>query len=301
MTRSIPACAGEPDREREPPPRSSVYPRVCGGAASGKTKGIPLSGLSPRVRGSRYRSDRPLAAFRSIPACAGEPAGPDGFQRWNPVYPRVCGGADSKDEAQRLADGLSPRVRGSRAVPPERYTMTRSIPACAGEPTPADLRCPAPGVYPRVCGGARSGRLLYLIYQGLSPRVRGSPAQFVVFGFLVWSIPACAGEPRSVSSPGLSFRVYPRVCGGAWKSGARLRCRRGLSPRVRGSLWIDTRRPISAGSIPACAGEPDAFASPCRVPPVYPRVCGGACLASIAAFSWRGLSPRVRGSRVLSA
>ena len=54
--RSIPACAGEPDRR--------VWPLWY------------AKGLSPRVRGNRATPRRRTGALRSIPACAGEPMMP---------------------------------------------------------------------------------------------------------------------------------------------------------------------------------------------------------------------------------
>ena len=71
---------------------------------------------------------------------------------------------------------------------------------------------------------------------GLSPRVRGSLLAIDEFLFPLGSIPACAGEPRSLT---------PRLGGN-----------QGLSPRVRGSHsshYLDT---VPIGSIPACAGSP---------------------------------------------
>ena len=54
----------------------------------------------------------------------------------------------------------------------------------------------------------------------------------------------------------------------------------GLSPRVRGNLGLAYGAAITAGSIPACAGEPAM--RPVRVGKagVYPRVCGGTRLHS---------------------
>ena len=50
--RSIPACAGEPDRIAVENCLFGVYPRVCGGTHSPSTV-VPLeTGLSPRVRGN---------------------------------------------------------------------------------------------------------------------------------------------------------------------------------------------------------------------------------------------------------
>ena len=70
-----------------------VYPRVCGGARKCLTKVACVSGLSPRVRGSRLPIRTVCRLRRSIPACAGEPsAHPDSVSAAK-VYPRVCGGA----------------------------------------------------------------------------------------------------------------------------------------------------------------------------------------------------------------
>ena len=75
-TRSIPACAGEAAYGAAYWGVFAVYPRVCGGSCSRFSQHHPLLGLSPRVRGKRP-SVRPSLLFqRSIPACAGEAAGP---------------------------------------------------------------------------------------------------------------------------------------------------------------------------------------------------------------------------------
>ena len=131
---SIPACAGEPCRRIRSTADAGVYPRVCGGADfMSYHPGLP-PGLSPRVRGSRVRRDRPDVAEGSIPACAGEPSI---LRRgWTSlrVYPRVCGGAGAATAASAFHMGLSPRVRGSRSPRRRVAFPPGSIPACAGEP-----------------------------------------------------------------------------------------------------------------------------------------------------------------------
>ena len=94
----------------------------------------------------------------------------------------------------------------------------------------------------------------------------------------------------------ISFRVYPRVCGGACALYRSVATRRGLSPRVRGSPRHCASPCPSLRSIPACAGEPpsDSSLSPSRR--VYPRVCGGAVVVTGRVSYQLGLSPRVRGS-----
>ena len=138
---SIPACAGEPTavtpRATEKP---TVYPRVCGGTPPSARVNIAGPGLSPRVRGNRYRrrsgtgidglsprvrGNRLLlrvydttdtGGLRSIPACAGEPRPPHSTL------------------SRTTARGLSPRVRGNPRRPGPAGSSVWSIPACAGEP-----------------------------------------------------------------------------------------------------------------------------------------------------------------------
>ena len=69
--------------------------------------------------------------------------------------------------------------------------------------------------------------------------------------------------------------VYPRVCGGTFRSSLLLVMWRGLSPRVRGNQVGMPSLGTSEGSIPACAGEPRMPAPPGLAGEVYPRVCGG--------------------------
>ncbi len=56
LGRPSPACAGEPRQTRLVPVSPRAYPRVCGGASGSPGSAATITGLSPRVRGSRYRS-----------------------------------------------------------------------------------------------------------------------------------------------------------------------------------------------------------------------------------------------------
>ncbi len=114
------------------------------------------------------------ARDRSILACAGEPARADPYLRKSAVYPRVCGGARIAVRVNRLAVGLSPRVRGSQPQSHSETSVGRSIPACAGEPAEFPCSASLSSVYPRVCGGAGQVVALDIFDVGLSPRVRGS-------------------------------------------------------------------------------------------------------------------------------
>ena len=275
---SIPACAGEP-REK-PTPRTSkrVYPRVCGGAALAVSLVRALRGLSPRVRGSPPNLPPRSARPGSIPACAGEPPGLPVSMRIGLVYPRVCGGASTVAVIRDPSSGLSPRVRGSHDGGGPIAPSTGSIPACAGEPRSDARGVREHRVYPRVCGGASDSTSTLTSIEGLSPRVRGSPARERDSWSSEGSIPACAGEPDRAPDRSHMPRVYPRVCGGAQRRQRSLTRTLGLSPRVRGSPPSLQRHIIVHGSIPACAG--------------------GAARVLGLRLDVSGLSPRVRGSHL---
>ena len=174
-----------------------------------------------------------------------------------------------------MDQGLSPRVRGNLVQAVGGITHKGSIPACAGEPTPDDLRLRGDRVYPRVCGGTMDTKRRFFVSSGLSPRVRGNLMSTSGFQTRPRSIPACAGEPRYSRTTDGHCGVYPRVCGGTPKGIRRDTRVQGLSPRVRGNRWLPPSSQSPRGSIPACAGEPRSLAHPACPIAVYPRVCGG--------------------------
>ena len=238
-----------------------------------------------------------IFAIGSIPACAGEPR-----RRWRGgfgyrVYPRVCGGTVCAGGCPSVHQGLSPRVRGNPRWTRARCGWRGSIPACAGEPSMGKRGRHDAGVYPRVCGGTEREIHEGTPESGLSPRVRGNREDGRWKSGSGGSIPACAGEPRRCGRASHPKRVYPRVCGGTgsvrhwWP----LVC--GLSPRVRGNRSLIPEWGQTAGSIPACAGEPLRAAGYGHQRWVYPRVCGGTKRWAAVRDAAGGLSPRVRGNQ----
>ena len=90
--RSIPAPAGEPQRDLPRGLLRGVYPRACGGTLTCSRKVDCLYGLSPRLRGN-LDGRKPADAFiRSIPAPAGEPGGAVSGSVVGAVYPRALRG-----------------------------------------------------------------------------------------------------------------------------------------------------------------------------------------------------------------
>ena len=208
----------------------------------------------------------------------------------------MCGGTTGRRAEGQPCGGLSPCVRGNPVSPSGAPKAWGSIPACAGEPHPADDEAVGRTVYPRVCGGTETGLHVDMGHKGLSPRVRGNLSLWASSGRCWGSIPACAGEPITAATEAASVRVYPRVCGGTECPRATGRYARGLSPRVRGNPGYGRGEACGRGSIPACAGEPHADEPGRGLCGVYPRVCGGTSLRRPVHPHRRGLSPRVRGN-----
>ena len=235
----------------------------------------PPTGLSPRLRGNHDDSDLVAEYERSIPAPAGEPG-----TWWNTpapraVYPRACGGTAANAVIGALRSGLSPRLRGNLFGTVSGASITRSIPAPAGEPYGWTAGPKSSRVYPRACGGTPSSNSISASAIGLSPRLRGNLLELTGQNIDVRSIPAPAGEPVAGERPGRADGVYPRACGGTVQFALGLTSRAGLSPRLRGNLRLVVQDHLRFRSIPAPAGEPPPGPRRRSRFAVYPRACGG--------------------------
>ena len=155
-------------------------PRVRGTLRSPQDVTNDWNGPSPRVRGTQRRTAEAAGAGRSIPACAGNTSLRGTSPAIQTVHPRVCGehqamgGSPCRVHRSIPAcagntfplallpcrfPGPSPRVRGTRHVPPcparaltvhprvcgehgmaptGHERINRSIPACAGNTDQAD-------------------------------------------------------------------------------------------------------------------------------------------------------------------
>ena len=208
---------------------------MCGGTIGYGVRRAGVFGLSPRVRGNLISDAAGPKRWRSIPACAGEPAESRCTRSAGTVYPRVCGGTQPERGGGQADVGLSPRVRGNRRFRSAGPPAPGSIPACAGEPLKSAPAIQISEVYPRVCGGTHLTSTPSPTASGLSPRVRGNLCRVEGGEVTMRSIPACAGEPGWSWAWCSAFTVYPRVCGGTRQWDASRPGVMGLSPRVRGN------------------------------------------------------------------
>ena len=150
--RFIPAPAGNTSRSWRRCPPTPVHPRACGEHSGTAPVSITHNGSSPRLRGTRRDPLSPGLRLRFIPAPAGNtPAHPQGPAR-SPVHPRACGEHLSMTRLIRLANGSSPRLRGTRSGAILDGDSRRFIPAPAGN-TPEKHRMNRRSpVHPRACG-----------------------------------------------------------------------------------------------------------------------------------------------------
>ena len=295
---SIPAHTGEPESGEIDGAAVPVYPRAYGGTATRRRSWTPDGGLSPRIRGNRPETEKPIRPPGSIPAHTGEPRPGPKLSPTAGVYPRAYGGTTSHWTCQPRQSGLSPRIRGNR--PPDRRHRQRggSIPAHTGEPLRLRAPDPRPRVYPRAYGGTV---VLYTTsgsVGGLSPRIRGNPRRPAPQRPDHGSIPAHTGEPTTRRPATRRRWVYPRAYGGTPYRTHRLGIAEGLSPRIRGNHRDAGRRRGEAGSIPAHTGEPLFPSGHRSLPGVYPRAYGGTAVRIDGPAAAQGLSPRIRGNLV---
>ena len=131
---SIPARAGNPPPHARRGHRSRVHPRACGESGPRARRRRSRAGPSPRVRGIPLRARVVDIEVGSIPARAGNPAGPSTTGCRPTVHPRACGESAGGGGARRRGPGPSPRVRGIRPPSTSRGRERGSIPARAGNP-----------------------------------------------------------------------------------------------------------------------------------------------------------------------
>ena len=145
--------------------------------------------------------------------------------------------------------------------------------------------------------GEHCGLFIHLVsFTGSSPRVRGTLPVVAEHLLRDGIIPACAGNTGRHSGCNCASRDHPRVCGEhAGRSYAFLSLR-GSSPRVRGTPSSMSPQGPNQGIIPACAGNTSTATRSRSCVWDHPRVCGEHQFPAHLSCSFRGSSPRVRGT-----
>ena len=211
--RFIPACAGNTAQPGLPPPPSAVHPRVRGEHLSPATTKSAHIGSSPRARGTLPVRLTALHLLRFIPACAGNTPSRRDPASACPVHPRVRGEHTPHAEFTHLADGSSPRARGTQLHSQPKTAQRRFIPACAGNTREPAMSARVSAVHPRVRGEHPASKRPSSTIAGSSPRARGTRPWTAWVQRVSRFIPACAGNTRTDRPRGRIQSVHPRVRG----------------------------------------------------------------------------------------
>ncbi len=296
LRRFIPACAGNAARARSSAAWRPVHPRVRGERAGTAVARRHGAGSSPRARGTRLAARCVGDDRRFIPACAGNAPGRPPIVAVAAVHPRVRGERRGVAEETVLADGSSPRARGTREPHRLELDARRFIPACAGNAAAPSTRRVARSVHPRVRGERTRGGQRAAAARGSSPRARGTPLAELGPDPRRRFIPACAGNAALRATTTGWQAVHPRVRGERSVRPPSATSQIGSSPRARGTPVPRLVRGAPCRFIPACAGNASrhhCFRS--RVP-VHPRVRGERPSLVMSTCCVAGSSPRARGT-----
>ena len=276
---------------------STVYPRTRGATEWRERAALGCWGLSPHARGNRLRIAPEGAGAGSIPARAGQPAGPRRRSPLAGVYPRTRGATAGAFDDVMWPMGLSPHARGNRRRIRRCDVADGSIPARAGQPLVDSQNPHRPQVYPRTRGATSVMALKWALRSGLSPHARGNREHYDRVPPRERSIPARAGQPTCRCTDSRVRGVYPRTRGATLKRVHHASALRGLSPHARGNRRCAGRPSGARGSIPARAGQPESGGSRWAGQWVYPRTRGATQLIATTNVYIEGLSPHARGNR----
>ena len=225
--------------------------------SSGVSLAAPFaeSGSSPRMRGTPPNTWPVGTEVGIIPACAGNTKTLSCSTTALRDHPRVCGEHAWVFSAPSMALGSSPRVRGTPYKKLLCYPYSGIIPACAGNTCIVLEQCALVWDHPRVCGehfheGKTNG-----VFQGSSPRVRGTQDAGRRGQGRDGIIPACAGNTYRAAGSYSPSGDHPRVCGEHLSFQPCAVANGGSSPRVRGTLRFIGLGAVDIRDHPRVCGE----------------------------------------------
>ena len=190
-------------------------------------------------------------------------------------------------------------MRGTPAGFLSRGVSAGIIPAYAGNTGCSGLVNRCSRDHPRVCGEHRIPNRGRNMLMGSSPRMRGTPIRRRFFSVRRGIIPAYAGNTGPSTPPASPLRDHPRVCGEHASTPRPCLPISGSSPRMRGTPAGFLSRGVSAGIIPAYAGNTGHVPVRMGDGGDHPRVCGEHRRQRLHAHRARlGSSPRMRGTPI---
>ena len=251
----IPAHTGNTSTAMWASACSRDHPRACGEHVGLKLAAVPLSGSSPRMRGTRRRAELMRGGYGIIPAHAGNTCCLHAQSSTHRDHPRACGEHITRTFPAHYGRGSSPRMRGTRIMALSGTITGGIIPAHAGNTcleAPSHFRQED---HPRACGEHGALHCPAPPRPGSSPRMRGTLPFADRDVDCLGIIPAHAGNTSRLREFRRTRRDHPRACGEHFPIVACCGMAWGSSPRMRGTRKDSPLRRCHSGIIPAHAGS----------------------------------------------
>ena len=226
------------------------------------------------MRGTPSHGRRPIVRNGIIPAHAGNTRG---LKEYVPIYrdhPRACG-EHPEDSNITIEDlGSSPRMRGTQTDFMTIRDTFGIIPAHAGNTRKIFSSAGMRWDHPRACGEHACFVLSGDMFEGSSPRMRGTLPVVLYVPPAHGIIPAHAGNTHMIRLNLFQWWDHPRACGEHFPDGGNRYLETGSSPRMRGTRRAARRRLLDHGIIPAHAGNTPPALHYRAVHRDHPRACG---------------------------
>ncbi len=259
------------------------------------------SGSSPRLWGTHVPGYGRRSPGRFIPTPVGNTLKERRAAIGGAVHPHACGEHLAEPVLDAEPVGSSPRLWGTRLVPPILGAKPRFIPTPVGNTWAQVANFNSPPVHPHACGehgGKGCGRHGE---DGSSPRLWGTlPGQLSptdIFRFIPTPVGNTVSDLRSVGVK----PVHPHACGEHFFPFFDLYYFFGSSPRLWGTLHC-APYPVTVGRfIPTPVGNtplPWPRSSPL---PVHPHACGEHSQGIQKLNLYPGSSPRLWGTRLAAS
>ena len=207
------------------------------------------------MRGTHTNASNATSSNGIIPAYAGNTSSRRKRRYGTRDHPRVCGEHGGIPCSLVATEGSSPRMRGTPVHVNNLAINGGIIPAYAGNTALRQHLRAGRRDHPRVCGEHPIFDHWPVRVTGSSPRMRGTPSLSKICSTKIGIIPAYAGNTSIASRLGIQTWDHPRVCGEHSSSPSRSRKPAGSSPRMRGTPPLCSLLRVSAGIIPAYAGN----------------------------------------------
>ena len=192
------------------------------------------------MRGTQERDCQRQHPQRFIPAHAGNSPQPSAPTLRQSVHPRACGELQDEHDTGPSRSGSSPRMRGTPSCTFPTCHFWRFIPAHAGNSYAQYRTFVHPEVHPAHAGNSAAvgiRRLSRMVH----PRACGELTSRQTDPYRVSRfIPAHAGNSSTIRFPMTAVTVHPRACGELLLRGSGGGFVDGSSPRMRGTLFLET-------------------------------------------------------------